>query len=82
MAAGSSPSILDSRPARLVDMAASPVDGSFVVCGETITNYDEPGVDVDAYVAKFSARGELLWNASAALASQGVGLLRSPGRPR
>jgi hypothetical protein len=51
----------------LNDIAASPVDGSFVVCGIR-GSYLRPDTDVDAYVAKFSGRGELLWNALVALA--------------
>jgi hypothetical protein len=54
---------------RVTSMAASPVDGSFVLCGGTSSYVASPDPDVDVYLAKFSGSGELLWNASAALAS-------------
>ena len=61
--------ILGFTTGGLVDMAASPVDNSFVLCGRSAPYTLEPARDIDAYVAKFNGRGQPLWNASAALAT-------------
>ncbi len=51
----------------LQGIAASPVDGGFVICGTRVVS----STNRDLYVAKFSATGSLVWDGSAPFAATG-----------